>query len=71
MLLAHPGAQADADTRSRILSDALYLTFLARYGETAWPIPHPTSRTDIPLIAQDEAEACRLRGPEYWETAGR
>jgi hypothetical protein len=53
------------------MSDALYLTFLARHGETAWPTPQHTSRTDLPLIAQDEAEACRLQTPEYREKAKR
>ena len=44
------------------MSDALPLTYLARHGETAWTISRQhTGTTDLPLTAQGEAEALRLR----------
>src|SRR5947207_13253277 len=44
------------------MSDALPLVYLARHGETAWTISRQhTGVTDLPLTAQGEAEAVRLR----------
>ena len=44
------------------MSDALPVAYLARHGETAWTISHQhTGLTDLPLTAQGEAEAARLR----------
>jgi broad specificity phosphatase PhoE len=43
------------------MSDALPVVYLARHGETAWTISRQhTGVTDLPLIAQGEAEAVRL-----------
>jgi len=44
------------------MSDALPVVYLARHGETAWTISRQhTGATDLPLTAQGEAEALRLR----------
>ena len=44
------------------MSDTLPVVYLARHGETAWTISHQhTGVTDLPLTAQGEAEATRLR----------
>jgi len=44
------------------MSDALPVVYLARHGETAWTISRQhTGVTDLPLTAQGEAEAVRLR----------
>ena len=44
------------------VSGALPLVYLARHGETAWTISRQHTRlTDLPLTAQGEAEAVRLR----------
>ena len=44
------------------MSGALPLVYLARHGETAWTISgQHTGLTDLPLTAQGEAEAGRLR----------
>lgn len=44
------------------MSGALPVVYLARHGETAWTISHQhTGMTDLPLTAQGEAEAARLR----------
>ena len=45
------------------MSGALPLVYLARHGETAWTISgQHTGLTDLPLTAQGEAQAVRLRG---------
>ena len=44
------------------MSGALPVVYLARHGETAWTISRQhTGLTDLPLTAQGEAEAVRLR----------
>ena len=44
------------------MSGALPLVYLARHGETAWTISgQHTGLTDLPLTAQGEAQAVRLR----------
>jgi probable phosphoglycerate mutase len=44
------------------VSGELPVVYLARHGETAWTISHQhTGMTDLPLTAQGEAEAARLR----------
>ena len=44
------------------MSDALPVVYLARHGETAWTVSRQhTGRTDIPLTAQGEAQAVRLK----------
>jgi len=44
------------------MSDSLPVVYLARHGETAWTISRQhTGATDLPLTAQGEAEAVRLR----------
>jgi broad specificity phosphatase PhoE len=44
------------------MSDALPIVYLARHGETAWTISRQhTGLTDLPLTAQGEVEAVRLR----------
>ena len=44
------------------MSDTLPVVYLARHGETAWTISRQhTGMTDLPLTAQGEAEAVRLR----------
>ena len=44
------------------MSDSLPVVYLARHGETAWTISRQhTGTTDLPLTAQGEAEAVRLR----------
>jgi probable phosphoglycerate mutase len=52
------------------MSAALPRVYLARHGETAWTISHQhTGRTDIPLTARGEANACslgdRLKGETF------
>jgi len=44
------------------MSESLPVVYLARHGETAWTISRQhTGATDLPLTAQGEAEAVRLR----------
>jgi broad specificity phosphatase PhoE len=44
------------------MSDALPVVYLARHGETAWTISRQhTGATDLPLTAQGETEAVRLK----------
>jgi broad specificity phosphatase PhoE len=52
------------------MSDALHLTYLARHGETAWPIsPQHTGKTDLPPTSQGGAR--RLQASVYRNKARR
>src|SRR5262245_30491268 len=55
------GRTVQRKDRRSIMSDALFVAYLARHGETAWTISRQhTGLTDLPLTAQGEAEARRL-----------